>query len=354
VAGGPWAPTQLPPGQQSTTQNRLPAAYHKGNQRLAQDWQTGDEHVLTDQPDGPWTTIAGPTSEIGNPILFDALQSSGRQARIEFANMVGRDLVLQCWIDPPEITAASGTPSPLLVQPNLVGMGGATPEGGCEVVGQLICGHLGCSVDHLFNIPGGFAIKVGFSGESASYEPILVPKYWLANDTNPLQRTFDVAPGEPLTNAKWNQPNSGLLQRLVNAVGPTQAGILTGGVMSRAYFDSGSGFVDNRSRPSRRFSGALAQDHVPDHTFAVCPVAYNCSTVELVGGTVDSAGAPIALHFYQTQRGQTRLIGPSPLTTLGVAIPLVDNCDRIFVTNAVPVAAGTADVLFELNFYLGL
>ena len=331
----------------------------RGRQRVTADYRTGRDVVVEDDPNAEFAQIRGPRASKGNPTQYDALTRSGWQASVLWEEMVPRDTVLTFLNDPTDITEPQLGPSPFSVQPVvLAGVGTlGTPLGGAEGLAQVVYGAMGVSKTLFFNAPPGQAQVFAFSGEASETQPLITPKYWFPNDSNPLQRTYDIVPGTvPLTNVSWNQPDSNLLQRFIAATAAagtnTQKPILTNVAQSWAYYSDGHAYVDNRSRPSRRFSGSIARDGTAFHTFSIAPRAWNCDFVELNGGQLDASGTPVGVQFMQEQviNAQSRLIGPFPANQ---PVPLLDKVERIFVTTSVPVAAGSADTLYELNFYLG-
>jgi hypothetical protein len=332
----------------------------RGRQRVTADYRTGRDLIVEDNPNDIYAQIRGPRASKGNPTQYDALTRSGWQASVLWEEMVPRDTVLTFLNDPTDITEPQLGPSPFNVQAtlaSLVGLGTlGTPLGGAEGLAQVVYGAMGVSKTLFFNAPPGMAQVFAVSCEASECQPLITPKYWFPNDSNPLQRTYDIAPGNGLNNVRWNQPDSHLLQQFIGATviagTNTQKPILTNVAQSWAYYSDGHAYVDNRSRPSRRFSGSIARDGTAFHTFSIAPRAWNCDFVELNGGQLDAGGNPISVQFMQEQviNAQNRLIGPFPANQ---AIPLLDKVERIWVTTAVPVAAGSADTLYELNFYLG-
>lgn len=353
VGSGVIAPTGNPRNGNPTLPQRAPARY-QNNQRIVGDWDTPGVHYIIEDKPGSTNTTVGPKNEQGTTQQVNVGNDSGWIASIEFPEGVGRDINGVLFVDSPDI---QNSDSPWAVNPDLINGGSNTPLGGCLPVGVCVYGHEGVSQTQYFNVNPGACQRIAVNAESARIGILMVPKFFIPNDTVPTLRTYTVAPGEPLTNRGFNTPNSGQLRRLCAAVGGTQNAILTTSGQASGFFSSGfSGFVDSGSRPRRSFYGSVPIDAAARHSFSICPVGWNASHVQLTAGGIDGAGNNYGLVMYLAQRGLSAtppdgLVGP--FTSADGPIPLIDTVSIWVTSNAASSGTGSEPV-FCLDYFWGL
>lgn len=334
--------------------NQNDVGYLKGRTRIVTDLKTGRDYVVEYNPDEDSPFVRGPQREVANPIVFDLNTRTGWQTMIDYP--VSRDLVLNVWTESPEVSESDPTtgPSPFAIPPDFNGAG--VPFGGATVVGRSEMGHLGVSRDVYFNACPGAMSRLGAAGETLRYEPQIYPKYFTTNDGG-TYRTYTLPSGAPLSNVEFNNP-SGRTGQLVFGSTPTQSDIISRRARSWAYTSTGTGYNDVRSRPARKFFGSVGPN-TPGQAVR-CPVAWNCANVEIVGNAVSALGATITFSLWFTPRNwdPARLAvgdyGIGPITAVpGIAIPLSDNIEWVFVEARTAIAPAALESLFELNYWLG-
>lgn len=306
----------------------------------------------------------GPVRELGNPFIFDSGKLTAWQASIELRRAQDVSLFARMPGNPNQASEASNasisgapTGTPWDVQPQVDGNG--LPLGGVVPVGRVQIGHLGCTEDWYFNMNIGSSHRVPLSGSSAKFAPIMVPKYFLADDTAPALRVYDVSAGIGLGPSVWNQPTAALLQQSLGAVA-SQANIFTRKAICHAWFSQASTEVDEASRTVRKFFGSVKAQGAAFSASSLVPVAYGATHVALHGSGL-RGGTANPLAFFQVRRGTlvagaaTAPIYTGPFSPFGTAtapvVPLIDNCEWIIVTS--PTTFAGNDILFEVDFYYG-
>ncbi len=323
-------------------------------------YKDGVTYKKTVDPDAEGGLARGPSNELGNPFIFDAGRLSAWQASIATSNEVSQDLSLYARVSANEYGESETLSASLWdVAPFIANPGVGTPLGGVVPVGHLQSGHLGTTDDWYFNMLTGGSHRVAFVGSVGKFSTILVPKYFLADDTNPL-RTYDVTAGQPLDPTDWNMPTPTLLENTLGGV-PSQAQVFVRKAMSHAWFGQGHTEIDTSSRTTRKFFGSLKATAVAFGTGTLVPVAYGATHVRLNG--IGLRGATVVpLSFFQVPRGDLtavvdeRYAGPfpgigTPNQTGDLPVPLIDNVQWLVITTQTPFV-GT-DVLFEVEYFLG-
>jgi hypothetical protein len=343
----------------------------KGRQKIVTDRVTGRDMITETNPDEDYSLVRGPSNEVGNPIVFDVQTRSGWQTSIDFNDNLSRDLIALVWTDTPEVSESDPTvgPSPFTIAPDHYGDPLQIPPfGGATVVGRCEIGHLGVSKDIYFQAPPGQLIKFSAAAETMRYQPILYPKYFLADDASSVVcRIYRTVGGEILSNMTFNNPQSSTTIKVLNQ-SVAQQPILIRQARSWSYMSNGTGFNDARSRPCRKFFGSVGANTPPGGAaHAVrCPVAWNATHVEVLGNTVDNTGAIVPMRFWQVPRNfplptafaPSKIYGVGPFELTSTAgsgmVPLIDDCEWIVVETMGTIGPNIPEQLFEINYYLGV
>jgi len=337
--------------------NQNDLGYLKGRQRIVSD-RNGQTHVVEYNPDLDAPFVRGPEREVANPIIFDVSTRTGWQTMIDYP--VSRDLSLNVWTESPDVSEQDPAvgPSPFTISPDFDA--GGIPFGGATAVGRVEIGHLGVSRDIYFNAGAGEMFRFAASGETLRYEPLLFPKFFTANDTaSTLYRIYTLPDGTPLTNLEFNNPSARVSNAMFSST-VTQRPILSRSARSWAYTSTGTAYNDVRSRPQRKFFGSIGAA-TPGQAVRV-PVAWNATHVEITGSPLTALGAAVPLIVYQQYQNvppppagagvQVRTVG-GQVAGPGIAIPLINNVEWIYVKAFAAIDPAAQETLFEVNYWLG-
>jgi len=338
--------------------NQRDINYLKGRKRIVSDAGTGQTYVTEYNPDEDAPFVRGPEREVANPIIFDLASRTGWQTMIDYP--VSRDLTISVWTESPDVSENDPAvgPSPFNVPPDFDSDG--VPYGAATAVGRVEMGHLGISRDVYFNAGAGEMYRFAAGGETLRYEPLLFPKYFPVNDSfSPIYRIYTLPDGTPLTNLEFNNPSPRTGNAVFSFAPQTQGAILGRRARSWAYTSTGTGYNDVRSRPQRKFFGSIGPN-TPGQAVRI-PVAWNATHVEVTGSPISGTGNPIPLIVYQQYQNtppdpvvgvRSRTVG-GEITPAGVAIPLINNVEWIYVAALTTIAPGAQETLFEVNYWLG-
>jgi hypothetical protein len=342
--------------------NQERRAFLQGRTQLVHDTE-GRAFVKVLETDTGNEFGRGPTHELGNPQEFDAGKLSAWPAFVEFE--IAQDLSVFVALAPPDDNGGqpqTRTQSVFNIPPQYSGAGN-TPFGAVAALGRIQAGHAGCDFDWFFNMTPGGNYRVALTGSQVRFSAMLIPKYFLADDTFAHVRVYETSAGQPLVISTWNTPSPDLITRTLAGV-PSQVDIFTAKAFCESWASSGRAEIDTRSRTVRNFWGSVRAQGGARSASTICPVPNGATHVDLIGGALRGAG-PVSLEFWQVARGDldlgnaigSKYFGSFPaqdangLTQL--PIKLVNNCQFIAVTVETPAGFAGDDILFELSYYLG-
>lgn len=309
--------------------------YLRGKHRVTRDVRTGEQIEVVD-PDQNY--LSPPIFSSGMPAVFSA-SNTPQNANVEFGS--SREYALYAYLSGiDEETVAS----PFTVLPSIVN--GTTPVGGVVCVGRLVYGDEGVSRTQYVNLSPGMAIKLPLIGSSARFGPILAPKYYYPDDTDPTTRVYRLeAGGVLLTSDVFSNPDAVQLATVLSAF-PGQAPALARSATCFASLSRGSQYSgDTNPKAARKFFGSLAVGGA-GLVSTICPVPYGSTQVRLIGNN--------NLQFNQLSRTPVPGVfsGNTGTYDANTQAQIMDNVDAIQVLSSAAVAG--QEQAFELHFYPGL
>lgn len=308
--------------------------YLRGRHRVTRDPHTGRQVEVVD-PDQNY--LSPPLFVSGMPAIFSA-SSTPQNANVEFGS--SREYALYAYLSGID---EETVPSPFSVLPTMTG---SVPVGAVVCVGRLVYGDEGVSRTQYVNLSPGMAIKLPLIGSSARFGPILAPKYYNADDTDPARRVYRVgAAGPILTSDIFSNPDQNHLEAVLGPI-VAQAPALTRTATCYASLSRGSQYSgDTNPKAARKFFGSLAIGGA-GAVSTVCPVAYGSTQVRLIGRN--------DLQFTQLSRTTVPGVFAASMGPFdaNAQAQIMDNVDAIVVTSTNAVAA--QEQAFELHFYPGL
>jgi hypothetical protein len=308
--------------------------YLRGRHRITRDPRTGQQIEVID-PDQNY--LSPPMFASGMPAVFSA-SNTPQNANVEFGS--SREFSLYAYLSGID---EETTASPFTVLPTVVG---TTPVGAVVCVGRLVYGDEGVSRTQYVNLSPGMAIKLPLIGSSARFGPILAPKYYNADDSDPTKRVYRVGVGGPiLTSDVFSNPEQGHLQAVLGPI-VAQQPALSRSATCYSNLSRGSQYSgDTNPKAARKFFGTLAIGGA-GAVSTLCPVPYGSTQVRVIGSN--------NLQFNQLSRTTvpgvfTGAMGPFDAN---VQAQIMDNVDTIQVLSSAAVAG--QEQAFELHFYPGL
>ena len=341
--------------------NQERKSFLHGNRRVTVDATNGMPRVVSDGHVAP--SAAPIVSESGQPQQIRLVDGA------DCANILYHEpqpLGLYAYINTTGVGQTSFLfDSQIVAAP---GIGARPPVGGLVPVGRLIFGHAGVSQSFLFNVTVGSMEKAVFLGSSARFGFSVYPRYFYPDDTGATRKYLVGNPAAvtELTNEMWNTPKaSALVSQAYRYIAESVPGYedLIDNVfdpnlraVGLAHFGYGQPTSAGINRPKRVFYGTL-KPGAAYSTRTRCPVAYNATSVMLVGGRQLGAAN---FRVQMIQQPNPAITDPA-INSLemgaqasDIEVPFTAGNGWIYVTSPDATGASTEEIPFEIHYYLGL